>query len=76
MSSLSIPDFGMRGPQAALERKLIEEYLRSKGYCLHDLGRLPRAEAKKLMIETCAFATARLAEVESRAKFQQKIHFG
>lgn len=62
------------GPQSALERKLIKEYLLSKGYHPADLRKLPKEVARELMIEACRYASLRLAEVESRARFQQKIH--
>ena len=65
--------FEMGGPQAILERTLIAEYLFSKGYLISDLKDLPPQEAKSLMTEACRFAVLRLAEIEARDKFQQKI---
>jgi hypothetical protein len=63
-------------PQASLEMKIIDEYLKEKGFSsIKDLCRLPENDAKQLMIEACKFASARLAEIESRAGFQEKIHF-
>lgn len=61
-------------PESALERSLIREYLREKGYSLEDLHKLPPELAKSLMREACQFAALKLAEVESRAKFQREIH--
>lgn len=61
------------GPQSVLERTLIAEYLLGKGYLTSDLKELPPQLAKSLMREACRFADLRLAEIESRAKFQQKI---
>lgn len=61
------------GPQAILERTLIAEYLISKGYLISDLKDLPPQEAKRLMTEACRFAVLRLAEIEARDIFQQKI---
>jgi hypothetical protein len=61
------------GPQAQLEKMYIEEYLRGKGYDLHSVHTLPEAEAKQLMREACMYASARLAEVESRAQFRREI---
>jgi hypothetical protein len=40
-----------KGPQSALERRLIKEYLRDKGYQLEDLKRLPVKESMQLMTE-------------------------
>ncbi len=62
------------GPQSTLERKLIKEYLVNKGYHPTDLRKLPKDVARELMIEACRYASLKLAEVESRARFQQKIH--
>ena len=63
------------GTQSTLERHFIEEYLLSKGYHLVDLETLPEETAKKLMREACTFASLKLAEVESRARFQDKIRW-
>ena len=63
------------GPQSVLEKKYIEEYLRTKGYCSGDLQHLPAEEAKQLMVEACTYASLRLAVVESRARFRDKIRF-
>jgi len=64
-----------KGPQSALERKYIEEYLALKGYQWRDLLKLPEEEAKNLMIGACRYTSAKLAEVESRASFRRKIHY-
>lgn len=61
------------GPQSALERSLILEFLRSKGYEYKDLKKLPAKEAKALMREACMYASLKLAEVESRAHFRKEI---
>lgn len=69
MSEESIRD----GPQSAMERTLIEEFLQSKGYSFKDLCNLPEEEAKALMIEACKYASLKLARVESKAHFREKI---
>jgi hypothetical protein len=61
------------GPESALERKLIREFLREKGYSMQDLRKLPREEAKRLMREACQYAALKLAEVESKARFRREI---
>lgn len=61
------------GPQSALERRFIKEYLHEKGYLLEDLKRLPLEESKLLMTEACRYASLKLAEVESRAQFKKEI---
>jgi hypothetical protein len=62
-------------PQSALERELISEYLKNKGYRLKDLKKLPQAEAKRLMKEACQYASLKLAEIEARAGFSHKIKY-
>jgi hypothetical protein len=62
------------GPQSALEKRLLEEYLNAKGYSLEELHRLPKDEAQRLMREACLHVSLKLAEVEARARFQDKIH--
>jgi hypothetical protein len=61
------------GPQSGLERVLLEEFLRGKGYRLSDLDRLPEEEAKALMIEACRYASLKLAQLESTARFREEI---
>ncbi len=63
------------GPQTILERHFIEEYLLSRGYRLEDLEKLPEETSLRLMREACTFASLKLAEVESRARFQDKIRW-
>lgn len=59
---------------AFLEKTLIETYLKGKGYKLEELGRLPEAEAKRLMREASTYASCRLAELEGRAHFIHELH--
>ena len=63
------------GPQTALERKYMEEYLEGKGHRLEDLAKLPADEARQLMREACQYAALKLAEVESKVRLRKKIHF-
>lgn len=61
------------GPQSTLEKNLIVEYLRTKGYEYNDIRTLPEELAKTLMKEACMYASLKLAEVESRAHFREEI---
>jgi hypothetical protein len=63
------------GPQSTLEKMLLEAYLEGKGYHLDDLKNLPPDEAQTLMKEACAYASMKLAEVESKAQFRREIHY-
>ncbi len=69
-SALSTED-----PEMYLELMYLGEFLKGKGYRLSDLCTLPKEKARKLMVEACAYASMKLAEVESRAKFVQRIRY-
>jgi hypothetical protein len=48
---------------------------KSKGLSsIKELCKLPENEAKKLMIDSCRFASLKLAEIESRSQFKKEIH--
>jgi len=59
---------------ALLEKTLIEEYLQEKGYSLKELKKLPEELADKLMKEASKYASLKLEEVASRAKFIKDLH--
>ena len=61
------------GPHSALEKQLVEDYLKSKGYSRKDLQKLPKETARKLMKEACSYASLKLAELESKSKFREEI---
>jgi hypothetical protein len=61
------------GPQSAMEKMLLEEYLQGQGYTLADLRALPEPQAKILMTEACKYASLHMAKVESTAHFREKI---
>jgi hypothetical protein len=64
------------GAQAPLETILIDQYLQSKGFSsIKELCHLPEEEAKKLLIDACRFASLKLAEIESKAKFRGELHY-
>ncbi|MFZ0546894.1 MAG: hypothetical protein WAM60_15715 [Candidatus Promineifilaceae bacterium] len=63
----------VEGPQSTMERMLLEEFLRGKGYELKDLHNLPENQVKELMTEACQYASLRMAQVESSAHFREKI---
>ena len=59
---------------AALERALIDEFLDRRGYPRPSLKNLPAAEATALLREAAAYASLRLAEIDSRAHYVDEIH--
>ena len=73
MSGLYIDDNVHTGLHSVLERKFIREYLLGRGFYLEDVEAMPAEDAKKLMTEACRYASLKLAEMESKAKFRQKL---
>ena len=65
-----------RMPHSELEWQLITDYLKEKGYSRNDLRNLSEDEAHRLRVEACRYASLKLAEIEARSQFLQKIHFG
>jgi hypothetical protein len=65
----------VKAPQSPLERQLINQYLRSKGFTRQDLLTMPLEQARILMTEACTYASLKLAEVEARSQFSKKIRF-
>lgn len=61
------------GPETALEKHLVEEFLKEKGYRLEDLHHLPVDKAKFLMKGACLYASLKLAEIESKMRFREEI---
>jgi hypothetical protein len=61
-------------PEAQLENALIDEFLRSRNLDSRALHALAGDELKRVMTEATAYASAKLAEVESRAHFVHEIH--
>ena len=59
---------------ALLERCLIEEYLKSKGYTPEGLKTLPENEAQQLKREASTYASGKLSEIEIRARFTEDLH--
>jgi len=64
----------MEDRNAFLEKTLIEDYLREKGYSLEMLKNLPAAVAQNLMKEASQYASLKMEEVEARAHFVQELH--
>jgi hypothetical protein len=61
-------------PLAALERRLIDEFLALRGFTRGSIARLPASEAALLLGAACEYASLRLAEIESRAHYVDEMH--
>jgi len=59
--------------RALLEKGLIDEYLKDKGYDRESLKMLPKDVAHQLMIEASIYASGKLAEIETKARYKQNI---
>ena len=61
-------------PLAALERRLIDEYLRKAGHDPDALRARHDASARKLLTDAAVYAATRLTEIESRSHYLRDIH--
>jgi hypothetical protein len=64
----------MEDPNALLEKALIAEYLKEKGYSHEDLKKLPAELVEKLMKEASQYASLKMEEVQARAHFVKELH--
>jgi hypothetical protein len=58
---------------AELEKCLIDEYLKGKGYTLESLKKLTEDEAHRIMSEASTYVSCKLAEIENKARYKQNI---
>ena len=63
-------------PLGQLERSLIEAFVRGRGYDPDDLTALAEADRHALLTSASVYASSKLSEVESRARFVHEIHDG
>lgn len=61
-------------PQGKLERAFVDEFLRAHGYEGTKSGGLPSPQMELLMKQAVAYASGKLSEVDSRARFIHEIH--
>lgn len=67
-------DEPIEDPNAMLEKALIDEYLKQKGYTHEDIKKLPAELVEKLMKEASQYASLKMEEVEARAHFVKELH--
>jgi hypothetical protein len=65
---------GGKDPQAQLERGFMDEFVRARGHDPAHLDELPEQVVRTLRRDACAYAAAKLAEVDCRAHYLQEIH--
>jgi len=56
-----------------LEMKLIKEYLQREGYGESEMAAMSPDARREVMVAACMYAAIRLAQIEARSKFIQKI---
>jgi hypothetical protein len=61
-------------PNAALERAMIEEFIRARGYDPARLQDLPEDVRCRIQRDASTHAAARLAEMEARAHYIHELH--
>ena len=61
-------------PNADLERALIDEFIRARGFDPMRLRDLPDEQRRRLQHEASAHAAARLTEMEARAHYIDELH--
>jgi len=59
--------------RALLEKGLIDEYLKEKGYDRASLKKLPDDEARRIMTEASTYASGKLSEIENKARYKQNL---
>jgi phage-related protein len=64
----------LEDPQAALERAIIDDFLRSHGHDPRALWRLPTDQIKAVLCQAAQYAAIRLAEHEARAHYVHEMH--
>jgi hypothetical protein len=64
----------VQSPLGQLERALIEEFIRARGYDPIHLADLAEKEREKLLTEASIYASTKLMEVEARSHFLDEIH--
>ena len=64
----------LQDPNGPLESQLINEFLRTRGYDLRSLDRLPDDERRRLLREASLYAAGKLTEIEARAHFVDALH--
>jgi hypothetical protein len=62
------------GQTAELEGALIAEFLERRGHTLRSVRDLPEMERHAIMRDASLYASMRLTEVESRARYVDDLH--
>lgn len=66
----------LQEPLAELERRIIDDYIRERGYEPAALRASGDADARRILIEASIYAATRLSEVEARSHYVRDLHTG
>jgi hypothetical protein len=66
----------VEAPFGRLERTLIYEFIRARGYDSTGLADLPEEQREHLLADASIYASGKLMEVEARSHFLNEIHDG
>ena len=66
----------LAAPLGELERSLIAEFIRARGYDPNKLGELTEHDRHELLAAASVYASGKLGEVEARSHFLDEIHDG
>jgi hypothetical protein len=64
----------LQAPLGSLERKLIAEFLQSRGYALETMDSVPETTRHAVLAEASTYASSRLTEIESRSHYVHELH--
>jgi hypothetical protein len=66
----------LEAPLGQLERALIDQFVRARGYDPNNLADLPEDERERLLADASVYASGKLMEVEARSHFLDELHDG
>ena len=66
----------LEDPLARLELRIIDEYIRDRGYDPDTIRSSADAHTRKILVDAATYAAARLTEVEARSHYVRELHTG
>jgi hypothetical protein len=66
----------LHAPLDQLEQRIIDDFLRTRGYDAAKLAAMAPPAREALLKEASTYAAAKLAEVESRSRLVDELHNG
>jgi hypothetical protein len=63
-------------PLAELERRIISDYIRARGFDPGELRASQETAAHQILVDAAVYAATRLSEVEARSHYVRELHTG